>query len=97
MLYVKVRGFSGDRVICECTVCGEIEFNRARLPHGAAVGDAYTISLNAEADGLDVVRICDKAWRKQRRKVEEIRKERRKKHDELKNSPPEGREKSAIC
>lgn len=67
MLYVKVRNFAGDRVICECTVCGTIEFGRARLPKTATVGDAYAITLNADADGLDVVPIGGKAWRRHRR------------------------------
>lgn len=80
MLYVKVRSFAGDRVICECTVCGTIEFGRARLPKTAAVGDAYTIALNADADGLDVAPICGKQWRQHRRKVEDIRELRRKKN-----------------
>ena len=80
MLYVKVRNFAGDRAICVTAFGHTIDTRRSLFPATAVVGDAYTITLNAEADGLDVVPICDKAWRRQRRKVEEIREMRRKKN-----------------
>lgn len=81
MLYVKVREFTGDRAICITAFGHTLDTRRSLFPTTAVVGDAYTITLNAEADGLDVVPICDKAWRQHRRKVEEIREMRRKKND----------------
>lgn len=85
MLYVKVRSFAGDRSVCITAFGHDFDTRRSLFPATAAVGDAYTITLNAEADGLDVVPICDKAWRQHRQKVEEIRKMRRKKKNENHN------------
>ena len=80
MLYVKVRNFAGDRAICVTAFGHAFDTRRSLFPATAAVGEAYTITLNAEADGLDVAPIGGKAWRRQRRKVEEIRKMRREKN-----------------
>lgn len=82
MLYVKVRSFAGDRAVCITVFGHDFDTRRSLFPATAAVGDAYTITLNAEADGLDVVPICDKAWRQHRRKAEEIREMRRKKKND---------------
>lgn len=80
-MYVKLTKLDRDRAICATAFGHTFDTRRSLFPATAAVGDAYTITLNADADGLDVVPICDKAWRQHRRKVEEIREMRRKKND----------------
>ena len=77
-MYVKLTKLDRDRAICITAFGHTFDTRRSLFPATAAVGDAYTITLNADADGLDVVPICDKAWRRQRRKVKEIREMRRK-------------------
>lgn len=79
-MYVKLTKLDRDRAICATAFGHAFETRRSLFPATAAVGDAYTITLNADADGLDVVPICDKAWRQHRRRVEEIREMRRKKN-----------------
>lgn len=79
-MYVKLTKLDRDRAICETAFGPAFDTRRSLFPATAAVGDAYTITLNADADGLDVVPICDKAWRQHRRRVEEIREMRRKKN-----------------
>jgi hypothetical protein len=79
-MYVKLTKLDRDRAMYVTAFGHTIDTRRSLFPASAAVGDAYTITLNADADGLDVVPICDKAWRRQRRKVEEIREMRRKKN-----------------
>lgn len=81
MLYVKVRYFAGDRAVCMTSFGHTIDTRRSLFPATAAVGDAYTITLNVDVGGLNVAPIDGKAWRRQLRKVEELREMRRKKNE----------------
>lgn len=77
-MHLKLTKIDGSRAMCVTAFGHTFDTRRSLFPRNAAVGDAYTITLNADADGTDVAPICDKAWRQHRRKVEEIRKMRRK-------------------